>query len=61
MNNLLKRSIWPIDEILKVTTTLGQCGPGRNVNEVVVHTLQISKTEADAVSYLSTGVIVSIF
>ena len=39
-------SIWPIDEILKGTTTLGQSGSEDNSNEWVLHIPQISKTGA---------------
>ena len=33
-------SIWPIDGNLTETNILGQSGPGRNGNEVVLHTFQ---------------------
>ena len=42
----LNSSIWPIVEILTGTTTLGQSGPGSNVNEGVIHIPQSSKTGA---------------
>ena len=42
----LDDSIWPINEILIGTTGGGQSGPGSNVNEVVLHIFQSSRTGA---------------
>ena len=36
-------SVGPIDRTLSGATTLGQCGPGSNGNERVLHIPQISK------------------
>ena len=44
LSKWLNNSIWPIDETLTSTTTLGQSGPGSNSNEEVLNTLQISQT-----------------
>ena len=44
--------IWPIDINLKGTTTPGRSGPRSNGNEGILHTLQISRTNA---SPLDTG------
>ena len=39
-------SIRPIDRTLSDATTLGQSVPGSNINEVVLHILQITKAGA---------------
>ena len=52
----LNSSIWPIDGILKGSTTLSQSRPGSNGNEGILHIPQSSKTRASPsdslVSYL---------
>ena len=39
---MLKSSIWPIDKTLSDATTLGQCRPGSDGNEGVLHIPQSS-------------------
>ena len=41
--------IWPIDEILTSTTTLGQSGPGSNGNKGILQTIQSTKTHHQTV------------
>ena len=41
----LNRSICPIDGILMSNNTAGQSEPGSNINEGLLHTLRISRTE----------------
>ena len=44
--NNLQAFMWPINRILKGTTSPGQSGPGSNGNEEVFHTLQNFRTGA---------------
>ena len=39
------RSIWPIDRILKVATTLGQSGPESSGKKEVIHTPRMQPTD----------------
>ena len=48
LSKWLNSSIWPIDETVTGTITLGHSGPGRNGNEKVVHIPQSSWTEASS-------------